>query len=365
MPETLKKTPFYNLHTSRGAKMVPFAGYEMPVQYEGMGVMKEHLHTRKNAGVFDVSHMGQVFISGGHDPAETLEKIIPSDLQNQPVGQMRYTVLLNDKGGIVDDLIITRLTETVFYLVLNASRIDQDIARLNEVMRDDMTLNHDHARALIAVQGPRAAEIITAVFPEAKDIKFMKAAAIAVDGHTFIISRSGYTGEDGFEISAPHPMEGDLMNDILSSEYAELIGLGARDSLRLEAGLCLYGHDLNENITPVEAGLTWIIPENRRAAADFAGADKICEQLEHGSDIIRVGLKPQGAAPLREGVELYNAEGQKIGHITSGTYAPSLERPIAMGYVKSDYKKEGTEINALLRGKSIPVTVTKARFIES
>ena len=155
------------------------------------------------------------------------------------------------------------------------------------------------------------------------------------------------------------------MNDILSSEYAELIGLGARDSLRLEAGLCLYGHDLNENITPVEAGLTWIIPENRRAAADFAGADKICEQLEHGSDIIRVGLKPQGAAPLREGVELYNAEGQKIGHITSGTYAPSLERPIAMGYVKSDYKKEGTEINALLRGKSIPVTVTKARFIES
>jgi len=366
MAENLKHTALYNLHIAHGAKMVPFAGYEMPVQYKDMGVMKEHLHTREQAGVFDVSHMGQIFIGGGHDPAPVLEKVIPSDIQGMKSGQMRYTVLLNDQGGIIDDLIVTRLGEHSFYIVLNAARIEQDLPRLQQLTeQDNLTLEHDQHRVLVAIQGPKAVDIVDEIFPGACDINFMHCKMLDVDGHTVLISRAGYTGEDGFEISIPEPLQGPYLEDILKHDSARLIGLGARDSLRLEAGLCLYGHDLNEDLSPVEAGLSWVIQKNRRERRDFAGAERIMDELTHGTKTKRVGILPDGAAPLREGVELCNQDGHVIGIVTSGTYAPSLKHPVAMGYVNSEYAKTGTVLNALLRGKSIPVKVSEARFIES
>lgn len=365
MQPQLKYTPLYDLHVARGGKMVEFAGYAMPVQYDGMGVMREHMHTRDHAGLFDVSHMGQIFISGSTDPADALEKIIPSDLKGLKDGQMRYSVLLNDDGGIIDDLIVTRLSAHNFYIVINASRIAQDIPRLEQVLTGDMVLHHDTARILLALQGPKAEDVLKDIFPECTKLKFMEALEESIDGHDIIITRSGYTGEDGFEISLPHPMEGDYINRILSHDDVELIGLGARDSLRLEAGLCLYGHDLDENITPVDAGLNWVIQKNRREAADFAGATHILGQIENGTDMKRVGLLPDSRAPLREGVELFDDAKNKIGHITSGTFSPTLEKPVAMGYIHRDFAKMGTHVNALLRGKLIPVTVSKMPFIES
>tara|TARA_B100000686_G_scaffold355124_1_gene470131 strand:- start:4915 stop:5967 length:1053 start_codon:yes stop_codon:yes gene_type:complete len=346
--------------------MVGFAGYAMPVQYEGMGVMKEHLHTRQNAGLFDVSHMGQVYISSANfDPADALEQIIPSDLKTMKPGHMRYSVLLNDQGGIIDDLIITRLTENSFYLVLNASRIKEDLAALDALKSGDLVIEHDTARILVAIQGPKAEAVLRDIFPAAAKLSFMQATLINQDGHDIIISRSGYTGEDGFEISLPHPMEGDDLKRILDHPDVRMIGLGARDSLRLEAGLCLYGHDLNEEITPIEAGLNWVIQKNRRAAADFAGAKKILKQIEDKPAIKRVGLIPDGRAPLREGVTIVNDNEETVGHITSGTFSPCLEKPIAMGYIQNEYAKNDADIYALLRGKKIPVTVTKLPFVES
>lgn len=365
MSENLKKTPLHALHLAHGGKMVPFAGYEMPVQYEGMGVLKEHLHTRSQAGVFDVSHMGQVFIGGTVDPAPALEKYIPSDLQGLEDGQMRYTVLLNDKGGIIDDLIVTRLGANSFYIVLNAARIEQDLPRLEKAIKKNLTLKYAHNRILIALQGPKAVDIVDGIFPTARDIPFMNCRILEVDGHTILISRSGYTGEDGFEISIPEPIEGEYLERILKHDAAKLIGLGARDSLRLEAGLCLYGHDLNEEISPIEAGLAWVIPKIRRERRDFTGAKRIMNEIENGPKTKRVGILPEGAAPLRAGVELYNDQDHVIGRITSGSYAPSLQRPIAMGYVETEYAKTGTGLNALLRGKSIPVKVSGTSFIES
>lgn len=365
MDDNLKHTPLYDLHIARGAKMVGFAGYAMPVQYDGMGVMKEHLHTRNAAGLFDVSHMGQLFISGSSDPADALEKIIPSDLKGMKNGDMRYSVLLNDDGGIIDDLIVTRLSEHNFYIVINAARIQQDIPRFEEVLTGDLVLQHDTARILVALQGPKAEAVLKDIFPECAKLNFMQALEESIDGHDIIITRSGYTGEDGFEISLPHPMEGDYLHDILEHSDVRLIGLGARDSLRLEAGLCLYGHDLNTDITPVQAGLNWVIQKNRHEAADFAGATHILNQIENGTEYKRVGLLPDSRAPIREGVELYDDQENKIGHITSGTFSPCLEKPIAMGYIHRDFAKKGTGVNALLRGRLIPVTVSKMPFIES
>ena len=359
---TLKHTPLYDLHISKGAKMVEFAGYEMPVQYKDMGVMAEHLHTREKAGLFDVSHMGQVFISAHADPAPALEEIIPSDLRNQKIGQMRYSVLLNDRGGIIDDLIITRLSETEFYIVINAARIDQDMAALKRVTFDTMTLTHDTDRVLIALQGPKAEEALTPLIPEAKALGFM--TSVKLENGT-IVSRSGYTGEDGFEISLHlHEMR-PIVDGLIAHDDVELIGLGARDSLRLEAGLCLYGHDIDESHSPIDAGLKWVIPKNRREDKNFVGAKRILDEIKNGTDMKRVGLLPEGRAPVREGVELTNNNGDVIGHITSGTFSPCLERPIAMGYIKHDYAKNGTEVKALLRGKSIPATISKIPFIES
>ncbi len=365
MDAQLKHTPLYDLHVKHGGKMVVFAGFAMPVQYDGMGVMKEHLHTREAAGLFDVSHMGQIFISGSIDPADALEKIIPSDLKNMKNGDMRYSVLLNNDGGIIDDLIVTRLSEHNFYIVINAARIAQDLPRLEQILTGDVIMQHDTSRILVALQGPKAETVLKDIFPEAANLTFMQAMEESVDGHDIIITRSGYTGEDGFEISLPHPMEGDYLHDILKHPDVKLIGLGARDSLRLEAGLCLYGHDLDDDVTPIEAGLNWVIQKNRREAADFAGATKILNQIENGTSMKRVGLLPDSRAPLREGVELFDEDKNKIGHITSGTFAPSLEKPVAMGYINRDFAKTGTIVNALLRGKLIPVTVSKMPFIES
>ena len=365
MSQDLKHTPLYDLHLARGAKMVEFAGYSMPVQYEGMGVMKEHLHTRNHAGLFDVSHMGQVFISASTDPAPLLQRIIPSDLIGMKNGQMRYTVLLSDDGGIIDDLIVTRLSETNFYIVINAARIEQDIPRLESALQGDAILKHDTNRALIALQGPKAESIIAKLFPRAAGLKFMQAMEQNDEGHEIIITRSGYTGEDGFEISLPHPHEGQYIEQILSDNDVAMIGLGARDSLRLEAGLCLYGHDLNEEITPIEAGLNWVIQKSRREAADFAGAPRILSQIEPGTKKKRVGLTPDGRAPLREGVDIFDESGNNVGRITSGTFSPCLEKPIAMGYIDSQHTKKGTKLFAHLRGKEIPVTVAGLPFVES
>ena len=358
---TVKRTALYDLHIRHHAKMVEFAGYEMPIQYQGMGVMAEHLHTRAEVGVFDVSHMGQIFISGETDPANRLERIIPSALKTQKIGAMRYTVLLNDDGGIIDDLIVTRLSETSFYIVINAARITQDIPRLQSVLMDTDTLHHDQERILIALQGPKAEAIVTKLFPGAQDFKFMTSRS---DDQN-IISRCGYTGEDGFELSIPIAQMDSVLDNIFAFPEAKLIGLGARDSLRLEAGLCLYGHDLNDTLSPVEAGLSWVIQKQRRESADFCGAERILTELKEGTKTRRISLLPEGRAPIREGVEIQNIDGQTIGRVTSGTYSPCLEKPIAMAYVKADDAKIGTDVNVLLRGKSLPAKIAQMPFIES
>jgi aminomethyltransferase len=358
---SLKRTPLYDLHAANGAKFVPFAGYEMPVQYKDMGVMAEHLHTRNKAGLFDVSHMGQVFINGESDPADALEAVIPSDLKNQKIGQMRYTVLLNENGGIIDDLIVTRLSETEFYIVINAARIDQDVPALKNAIGSTFNFKHDTDRALIALQGPSAESALIPFFDSVKNLTFMNAVQL----DDILISRSGYTGEDGFEISIPLAKLRPILDGLLGNDDVKLIGLGARDSLRLEAGLCLYGHDLNEDISPIDAGLNWVIQKSRREAANFNGATRILNEIENGTDMKRVGLLPDGRAPIREGVELVNNDGENIGFVTSGTYSPCLEKPIAMAYVKRAYSKTGTEVKALLRGKPIPAKIAKMPFIES
>lgn len=362
--EELHKTPLWNLHVQAGGKMVPFAGYDMPVQYDGMGVLKEHLHTRTAAGLFDVSHMGQAVLTGKDaDPAIALEKMVPGDIIGLAPGQMRYTVLLNDDGGIIDDLMVTRWDAHTLFLIVNAACKDKDFAAIRQKIGTETKLEYLPDRALLALQGPQAEDVLRSLYPAAPALKFMTATKADYKGHTLFISRSGYTGEDGFEISVPAAFAETFTRELLARPEVKLIGLGARDSLRLEAGLCLYGHDIDDQKTPVDANLKWVIGKRRRVEANFSGAVKIMQQMESGTPRLRVGIQPAGRAPLREGTELYTADGKKIGIITSGGFGPTFNGPVAMGYVDTQYAATGTPLHAMLRGAAQPCTVAALPFV--
>ena len=366
----LNKTPLFDLHVELGAKMVPFAGYEMPVQYP-LGVKKEHLHTRDQAGLFDVSHMGQVKLTG-ENAAAALEKLVPVDIIDLGAGKQRYAFFTNEQGGIMDDLMVANLGDHLF-VVVNAACKEQDIQHLQAHLPAEVELELIEDRALLALQGPKAAEVLKRYQPAVADMLFMDSKAITIEGAdgeniSCLIGRAGYTGEDGYEISIPADKAEFIAKLLLEQPEVEFIGLGARDSLRLEAGLCLYGHDIDTTTTPVEASLLWAISKNRRAdgerAGGFPGADIVLEQIKT-KDVQRkrVGLLGQGRAPVREGTELVNAKGDKIGVVTSGTFGPTAEASVAMAYVAIDYAQLDTEVYAVVRGKQLPMNVAKTPFV--
>lgn len=359
-PAPLEKTPLHALHLSLGGKMVPFAGYDMPVQYDGLGVLKEHLHTRAAAGLFDVSHMGQAVLSGNVD---ALEKIVPSDIKGLGIGKIRYTVLLNDKGGIIDDLMVTRWDANTLFLIVNAACKDKDFAYIRAQLGTATRLDYLGDRALLALQGPKAEQAASIFFPDILRMKFMTAEKVSCKGHDIFISRSGYTGEDGFEISLPGSFAEAFAKELLEEPEVKPVGLGARDSLRLEAGLCLYGHDIDEHASPVMANLKWVIQKRRREEGNFAGAERILRELKNGTDLLRVGIRPAGKAPVRENTELFNADGRKVGIITSGGFGPTFDGPVAMGYVETSYAAKDTVLSAMLRGEPRPCMVCDLPFV--
>lgn len=361
----LLRTPLYGLHVELGGKMVPFAGYEMPVQYP-LGVLKEHLHTRAEAGLFDVSHMGQAWLEAepGEDAAALIETLLPGDIAALAPGRIRYSLLLNDDGGILDDLMVTRTPDPArLFLVVNAACKDADFAHIAAKLAGRARLVRLDDRALIALQGPKAAEVLARHAFGADDLAFMETGTFALDRVECMISRSGYTGEDGFEISVPAEEAEDLARRLLAEPEVAPIGLGARDSLRLEAGLCLYGHDIDTTTTPVEAGLSWTIGKRRRAEGGFPGAARILQQLAEGPARKRVGVKPDGRAPAREGTPILSADGREIGRVTSGGYGPSVAGPVAMGFVESRFAAPGTAVSLLIRGKAHPAVVAALPFV--
>jgi aminomethyltransferase len=355
----LLQTALYDLHVELGAKMVPFAGYAMPVQYP-LGVKGEHLHTRAKAGLFDVSHMGQVRLTGENRVAE-LEKLVPGDIAILKPGRTRYSAFTQDDGTILDDLMITNAGDSLF-LVINAACKDDDIVHMRANLGDGVSLEEIDDRALLALQGPDAAKVLARFAPAVADLKFMSFAEIEIAGSPCFVTRSGYTGEDGFEISVPNADAEALARKLLAEEEVEAIGLGARDSLRLEAGLCLYGNDIDTTTTPVEGDLNWIINKRRRAEGGFKGADVILDQLENGADRKRVGIKPEGKAPAREHTQILNSDGEEIGEITSGGFGPTVDGPIAMGYVAIEFSEPGTKIDLMVRGKARPAEVVDLPF---
>ena len=355
---TLKTTPLNALHRALGAKMVPFAGYDMPVQFP-LGVLGEHKHTRAKAGLFDVSHMGQVRIDG-ETAAATLETLVPGDIAGLTAGRMRYTQFTNNDGGILDDLMVTHAGDHLF-VVVNAACKEQDIALMTAAFGDALSVLED--RALLALQGPAAVGVLAELAPEAADLTFMTGAAMDVGGIPCFVTRSGYTGEDGYEISVPTDEAEALARRLLDHADVEPIGLGARDSLRLEAGLCLYGHDIDSTTSPVEAALLWSIGKRRREEGGFPGADRIQKEIAEGTTRKRVGLKPEGRAPAREGTEIVDSDGAPIGKVTSGGFGPSVEGPVAMGYVASAHAAVGTAVSLMVRGKPLPATVVKLPFV--
>jgi aminomethyltransferase len=357
--ESLEKLPLDSWHRARGARMVPFAGYEMPVQYEG--IIAEHLWTRENAGLFDVSHMGQLFVHGsGVDVA--LEKIMPGDFQAAADMKPKYSLLLDEEGGIIDDLMATRRGQD-FYIVVNGATKHGDIADMERRLPSDIVIDYMKEQALLALQGPRAAEVLETIVPGVSDLGFMQGGPFKWNGHNLWISRSGYTGEDGFEISVPGIAAADLADAITANELAKPIGLGARDSLRLEAGLPLYGHDLDHKTTPVMAGLIFAINKRRRVEGRFAGALRIMAELENGPIEKRVGFEIEGRQPVREGALVLDGEGNEVGKITSGGFSPSLQRPIAMGYVAAPFADEGTALKLEQRGKLFDARVVPMPFV--
>ncbi|RPE67441.1 aminomethyltransferase [Pacificibacter maritimus] len=365
----LKRTPLYDFHVANGGKMVPFAGYDMPVQYPA-GVMKEHLQTRSAAGLFDVSHMGQVALTsteGLEALTLALETIVPVSVAGLKPLRQRYGIFTNEAGGILDDLMIANTGDHLF-LVVNAACKSQDIAHMKATLPDHVTVTEITDRALLALQGPAAETALARLVPTVTDMRFMDSHRMDVNGVEWWISRSGYTGEDGFEISIPAQIAADVAAKLVEMDEVELIGLGARDSLRLEAGLCLYGHDIDTTTSPVQGNIAWAIQGIRRTggarAGGFPGADRILAELENGPDKLRVGLLPQGRAPMREGTPLFASSdsNDQIGVITSGGFGPTVQAPIAMGYVPTEYTTDGTEIFAELRGKRLPVTVSSMAF---
>jgi aminomethyltransferase len=362
----LDQTVLNSLHRETGAKMVPFAGYDMPVQY-ATGVMKEHLHCRTQAGLFDVSHMGQVILRGP-DVALALETLVPVNIADLSEGRQRYALFTNEQGGIEDDLMVANRGDHLF-LVVNAACKQADIARLRDALEPRaITVEHITNRALLALQGPGAEAALAALCPDAAQMRFMDVATLTINGAECWVSRSGYTGEDGYEISVPEDQAEALTRRLLEDDSVELIGLGARDSLRLEAGLCLYGNDIDTTTTPVEAGLSWAIQKARRTggarAGGFPGARVILEQLNQGASRQRVGLQPTGRAPMRQGVQLFATDqgGEAIGQVTSGGFGPTVQTPVAMGYVPSTHAEIGTTLWGEVRGKRMAVTVTALPF---
>ncbi|HEY1710262.1 MAG TPA: glycine cleavage system aminomethyltransferase GcvT [Rhizomicrobium sp.] len=360
--EPLLKTPLHALHLELGAKMVPFSGYDMPVQYPA-GVLKEHLHTREKAGLFDVSHMGQAFLSGD-DPAKALEWLTPADVIGLKEGMQRYGLLLSDKGTIKDDFMFSRLSgESALYLVVNAGTKDYDFAYIAQMLDGEAMLEPRPERALLALQGPLAGAVLERHSPGIDALTFMKVVRATVAGAPAIVSRSGYTGEDGFEISIDAKDAERVARALLGESEVLPIGLGARDSLRLEAGLCLYGHDIDETTTPVEASLLWSIGKRRKTDMDFLAADRIMQQLADGAARKRVGIRPDGKAPAREGAEIVDNTGRVIGFISSGGFGPSLGGPMAMGYVETEFAGDGTEIGLMVRGKPLPAHIVPMPFV--
>ena len=365
--DALKRTPLHAFHVANGAKMVPFAGYDMPVQYP-LGVLKEHLFTRENAGLFDVSHMGQALLRGadGVDVAKVFEALVPGNIAGLKPGGMRYTMLLNDEGGILDDLMVTRYggEENTLYIVVNAACKESDLAHIEQSLAGSATMERMEDKALLALQGPRASSVLGAMVPQVMEMGFMTSASIDVDGIPCHVSRSGYTGEDGYEISLPADRAEEFAGRLVASDEVEPIGLGARDSLRLEAGLCLYGSDIDTTTSPVEAGLLWAVPKARREAADFPGAERILGEIAEGPVRKRVGILPDGRAPVRHGSDILDRDGNVVGVVTSGGFGPSLGRPVAMGYIKTEFSEEGTEIGLAVRGKVLPGRIAAMPFVE-
>ena len=364
--ETLSKTPLHALHIELGARMVPFAGYDMPVQYP-LGVMKEHLHCREQAGLFDVSHMGQIRLTGAH-AAKALETLVPVDIIDLPVGMQRYAMFTNEQGGILDDLMVANLGNDELFLVVNAACKDQDLAHLRQHLGDQCQIEPlFEDRALRALQGPAEVTVLARLAPQVAQMTFMQFTRVTLLGIECFVSRSGYTGEDGFEISVPAANAEALARALLAEPEVAAIGLGARDSLRLEAGLCLYGHDMNSDTTPIEASLLWAISKPRRAdgvrAGGFPGAEAIFAQQQNGVSRKRVGLLPQERTPVREGAEIVNAAGEIIGSVCSGGFGPSLGGPLAMGYLDSAYVALDTQVWAIVRGKQVPLLVSKMPFV--
>lgn len=363
--EHLLKTPLHKLHIELGARMVPFAGYDMPVQYP-LGVMKEHQHSRDQAGLFDVSHMGQIRLTGAN-AASALESLVPVDIIDLPVGMQRYAMFTNEQGGILDDLMVANLGNDELFLVVNAACKDQDLAHLRAHIGDQCQIEPlFEERALLALQGPAAVTALARLVPEVAKMTFMQFIRVNLQGVECFVSRSGYTGEDGFEISVPSLHAEALARTLLAEPEVAAIGLGARDSLRLEAGLCLYGHDMNTQTTPIEASLLWAISKARRAdgarAGGFPGAEQIFAQQQNGVLRKRVGLLPQERTPVREGAEIVNEAGEIIGSVCSGGFGPTLGTPLAMGYLDSAYTALDTQVWAIVRGKKVPLRVSKMPF---
>jgi aminomethyltransferase len=370
-PAYLKHTPLHGLHAALGGKMVPFAGYDMPVQYTP-GVLKEHLHTRASAGLFDVSHMGQIVLrpkSGQvEDAALALERLVPQDIVAIAPGRQRYAQFNSENGGILDDLMVANFGDHLF-LVVNAACKADDEAHLRKHLSETCEIEPLTGRALIALQGPKAEAVLAKLCAEAPAMRFMDSGPRRVDGIDCFVSRSGYTGEDGFEISVPAGEAEKLARALLADSAVQPIGLGARDSLRLEAGLCLYGHDIDTTTTPVEGALEWSVQKSRRSggarAGGFLGAETILTQFDKGATRRRVGLKPEGRAPVREGASLFadSTSSEPIGKVTSGGFGPSLNAPVAMGYLPSSHATNGSTVFAEVRGQRLPMQVTPTPFV--
>jgi len=362
--DSLKQTPLHALHVELGAKMVPFAGYDMPVQYP-MGILGEHQHTRAGAGLFDVSHMGQFRITGPSfdAAAAAIEKLCPNDFRSLKSGQQRYGFLTNPKGGILDDLMVTRDGE-VLRMVVNAACKDADYSHIAANLPANCKIERLDDFALLALQGPKAGAVVARLSPASAQMTFMTGSALEIAGIKCYATRSGYTGEDGFEISVPNGAAVAFARALLKEPEVKPIGLGARDSLRLEAGLCLYGSDITEKTTPVEAGLSWAIAERRRKEGGFPGDAVLQKQWADGVSRKRVGILPEGKAPARAHTEIANDEGREVGEVTSGGFGPSLGKPIAMGYVATPSAVLGSAVNLVVRGKALAARVAKMPFVQ-
>jgi len=355
----IKKTSLNKLHQDNKAKFVEFAGYEMPIQYSS-GIIEEHKFTRSNSGIFDVSHMGQLFIYGDDNLTNDLEEIFPLDLHNLKLNSSKYSFLMNDKAGVHDDLIITKLEEG-FLIILNAACKDNDFKILSSLLKDKYKMVLDDQRSLIAIQGPKSVDILNQILKTVADLNFMSGNWFTYKDQKLYVTRSGYTGEDGFEVSISNELAEVFTKELLKNG-AKLIGLGARDTLRLEAGLCLYGHELSTETTPIEANLKWAISKERLNNGGFIGSQNIISQINDGAKKIRVGIKPEGRLIAREKTKVYDENEQMIGEITSGTFGPSVNGPIAMGFVDHAFSKKETKILLEVRGKKYPANICGLPF---